>query len=267
LTVFDAVFLGIVQGLTEFLPVSSSGHLVILQTLLGFREPMLAFDIMVHLGTLFAVITFFRRYFAGMIASIFVPRLRRSEEWNLLKMVIIGTIPTAFIGAVFKDPLEELFGSPTAVGFFWLMTGLLLFMADRWLWNGKDLSRGTPQDALAVGFFQGLAIIPGISRSGATISMGIFRQFSGANAARFSFILSVPAVFGASLLEARKITEVKTSELGIYAVGFVASAVVGYLAIALLIRLLKARRLAIFSYYCLAAGVITLLTLIITGKF
>ena len=267
MTFFEAVFLGIVQGLTEFLPVSSSGHLVVLQSLLGFREPLLAFDIMVHLGTLVAVIIFFRRYFAGMIASIFVPRLRRSEEWNLLKMVIIGTIPTGFIGLVFKEPLEELFGSPSAVGFFWLMTGLLLFMADRWLWNGKDLSRGTLQDALAVGFFQGLAIIPGISRSGATISMGIFRQFSGANAARFSFILSVPAVLGATILEAKDITEVKSNELIIYLIGLVTAAVAGYAAIALLIRLLKARRLAIFSYYCFAAGAITLVALIATGKF
>ncbi|MBM3324848.1 MAG: undecaprenyl-diphosphate phosphatase, partial [Calditrichaeota bacterium] len=206
MTFFEAIFLGIVQGLTEFLPISSSGHLVVLKDLLGYREPELALVVMLHLGTLLAVITFFRRDLIGMVASIFIPGLRRSEEWNLLKMVIIGTIPTVFIGAVFKDPLEELFASPPAVGFFWLMTGLLLFMADRWLWNGKDLARGTLQDALAVGFFQGLAIIPGVSRSGATISMGIFRQFSGTNAARFSFILSVPAVLGATVLEARKIT-------------------------------------------------------------
>jgi undecaprenyl-diphosphatase len=267
LTFFDAIFLGVVQGLTEFLPVSSSGHLVVLQNLLGFHEPHLAFDVMLHLGTLLAVITFFRREIAGMIASIFVPHLRRSEEWNLLKMVIVGTIPTVFIGAVFKDPLEELFGSPLAVGFFWLMTGLLLFMADRWLWNGKDLSRGTLQDALSVGFFQGLAIIPGVSRSGATISMGIFRQFSGANAARFSFILSVPAVLGATILEARKITSVPNNELVVFLSGTVAAAIVGYLAIALLIRLLRARRLSIFSYYCFAAGLLTIIAVFVTGKF
>ncbi|MFH1010158.1 MAG: undecaprenyl-diphosphate phosphatase [bacterium] len=259
--------MGIVQGITEFLPISSSGHLVVLQGLLGFREPQLAFDVMVHLGTLLAVITFFRRSLVGMVASIFVPSLRRSEEWNLLKMVIIGTIPTVFIGAIFKDPLEELFASPSAVGFFWLMTGLLLFMADRWLWNGKDLSRGTLQDALAVGFFQGLAIIPGVSRSGATISMGIFRQFSGANAARFSFILSVPAVLGATVLEARKITSVAKDELLIFISGAAVAAIVGYLAIALLIRLIRARRLAIFSYYCFAAGILTLTALLVTGKF
>lgn len=267
MTFFDAIFLGAVQGLTEFLPVSSSGHLVVLQALLGFREPQLAFDVMVHLGTLLAVVTFFRRYLIGMIASIFVPRMRRSMEWNLLKMVVIGTIPTVFIGFVFKDPLEELFGSPAAVGFFWLMTGLLLFLADRWLWNGKDLSRGTLQDGLAVGFFQGLAIIPGVSRSGATISMGVFRQFSGANAARFSFILSVPAVLGATILEARKIASVTSQELLVYLSGMVAAAVVGYFAIGLLIRLLKARRLAIFSYYCFAAGAITLVLVIATGRF
>jgi undecaprenyl-diphosphatase len=267
LTILDAILMGALQGLTEFLPISSSGHLVVSQALLGYGEPQLAFDIIVHLGTLLAVITFFRRYILGMIASIFVPRLRHGQEWNLLKMVIVGTIPTVFIGFMFKEPLEELFGSPAAVGFFWLMTGLLLFMADRWLWNGKDLSRGTLQDALAVGFFQGLAIIPGVSRSGATISMGIFRQFSGANAARFSFILSVPAVLGATILEARKITAVDPNEFLVYLVGMVTAAVVGYLAIALLIHMLKARRLAIFAYYCFAAGAVTLVAMIATGRF
>lgn len=266
MTFFEAIFLGVVQGLTEFLPISSSGHLVVFQAIFGFKEPQLAFDVMVHLGTLLAVVTFFRKYIIGMIVSIFVPRMRKSEEWNLLKMVVIGTIPTVFIGFVFKDPLEELFASPAAVGFFWLMTGLLLFLADRWLWNGKDLSRGTLQDALAVGFFQGLAIIPGVSRSGATISMGIFRQFSGENAAKFSFILSVPAILGATILEARKFAAVEPSQLVIYFSGMVAAAIVGYLSIALLIRILKARRLSIFSYYCFAAGGITLLYILFTGK-
>ncbi len=267
MTYLEAIFLGVVQGLTEFLPISSSGHLVVLQAILGFKEPRLAFDVMVHVGTLLAVITFFRKYIVGMFVSIFVPSMRRSEEWALLKMVIIGTIPTVFIGFVFKDPLEELFASPAAVGFFWLMTGLLLFLADRWLWNGKDLSRGTLQDGLAVGFFQGLAIIPGVSRSGATISMGIFRQFSGENAAKFSFILSVPAILGATILQMRKITAIERPEFLVYLAGTVAAAIVGYLSIALLIRIIKARRLSIFSYYCFIAGGTTLIYIMLTGSF
>ena len=106
--------MGALQGLTEFLPVSSSGHLVVSQALLGYSEPQLAFDVMVHLGTLLAVVTFFRRYMLGMIASIFIPRLRHGQEWNLLKMVIVGTIPTVFIGFMFAEELEKLFGSPAA---------------------------------------------------------------------------------------------------------------------------------------------------------
>jgi len=265
----SSIILGVVQGLTEFLPISSSGHLVLFQNLLGFHEPELLLDTSLHIGTLLAVILFFRRDIAAMAADVrgvFLPgsgpgprpplgdRLRES----LLTWVVVGNIPTALIGVIFKDPLERLFGSTTVVGVMLLVTGTLL-AATRLVPEGSK--RLGIFIALAIGVAQGLAIIPGISRSGATIACGALLGLDKVLAARFSFLLSIPAILGALLLQL--VTKSAGGPgLSILIVGGITAAVVGLLALKILMRLIRGGRFALFAPYCWAVGIVVLLVAI-----
>ncbi len=258
----SSIFLGVVQGATEFLPISSSGHLVLFQNLMGFHEPQLLLDISLHIGTLLAVLVVFRRDLAGMAVELwrlvapgpgaengapFRERLRGA----LLTWIVVGNIPTALIGLVFKDPLERLFGSVPVVGSMLLVTGLLVALTRLAPERARRLGLLA---ALAVGTAQGLAIIPGISRSGATIACGLLIGLDRDLAARFSFLLSVPAIAGALMLQV--VTgDVAGPDLAVLIAGGLAAAVVGLLALVLLMGMVHKGRLYWFAPYCWALGV------------
>lgn len=249
-----SVALGVLQGLTEFLPVSSSGHLVLAQSLLpGFHQPGVLFDVLLHGGTLLAVLVYFRRDVWGLAASLAPggdPAQRR-----LLFLLLAATVPTGLIGILFKDPLEALFEAPRAAASMLLVTGALLWLSEVLARPRVGLDRlGLPR-ALAVGVVQGLAIVPGISRSGATIAAATLMGVRGEDAARFSFLLSVPAVLGAVVLQVRDVGGAAASApLGAYAAGVLAAFVAGLWAIRFLLAVLRRGRFRWFAVYCWALG-------------
>ncbi len=269
MNIFSSIFLGAVQGLTEFLPISSSGHLVLFQNLLGFKEPELLFDVSLHLGTLVAVCLFFRRDLRAMfleavefVASLLAGRknLGQVKEYPhalLLFWVLIGTIPTGLIGFWFKTPLENLFGSVRVVGLMLICTGLILAitrMLPQDYTNRKEAGLFT---SLAVGLAQGIAIIPGISRSGSTIVCGMLCKLERETAARFSFLLSIPATLGAMVLQLKSeaLTRAHAPAL---VFGFLAAAIVGLLALRILMVMVRRGHLYYFAPYCWAAGCLVL---------
>jgi undecaprenyl-diphosphatase len=254
------------QGLTEFLPVSSSGHLVLAQVMFGLKEPEVFFDLILHLGTLTAVIVFYHTEFFGMLSELkilFSPsRLKVSFRtrplFRLGVLIVIASVPTALIGFFFKDFFTSLFTSLLAVGVDLLITaGLLIFAAFRKKVTIKSELEFPVWVALAIGLIQGLAIAPGISRSGATISLALILGMERSLAARFSFLLSIPAIIGAILLQ---IPEASSSAFPKAAMlsGFLSAAIVGFLSLILLSLILKKDRFHIFAPWCVAAGVIAL---------
>jgi undecaprenyl-diphosphatase len=245
--------LAVVQGLTEWLPISSSGHLVIAQQLMGLTLPV-AFDVFLHLGTLVAVIIFFWRDIAKILRAFFTFD-RASPDFNMALYIIIGTIPTAIIGLAFEGFFESLFSSAHDIGIAFIITGILL-LATRIRGGVKKLSWLT---SLIMGVMQGIAIAPGISRSGSTISIGLLSGVDKEQVFRYSFLLSIPAILGASLL---KYNEIAVSDLGLLTImGAMIAAVVGYLAIMFVRRVLLSKKFYLFSIYCFLAGLLVLLFL------
>lgn len=252
-----AFVLGIVQGAAEFLPVSSSGHLVLVPALFGWEEPSLGFDVLLHLATLVAVVTYFRRDLLLMVRAFFSRRAELTTERRLAWLIIIATVPTGIIGLAFNDFFESLFSSVASVGAFLLVTAAFLALAEK-------LSRRTLHDpagmrwghALAVGVAQGMAIAPGISRSGATMATGLGVGLDREQAARFSFLLSVPIILLAGAKTA--VDVVMHSEplpgVAVCIVGFLAAAISGYAVIVGLLSWLRHRSLMIFSAYCAVIG-------------
>jgi undecaprenyl-diphosphatase len=258
--ILSALILGLVQGLTEFLPVSSSGHLVLMQHFLGFREPQLAFDVLVHVATLLAVVIYFRKDIGGMTLSV-LPRSKDRDGRRWVLMIAVGTVPTALIGLAFEEQFEALFASPRIVAAMLWLTAVILLLSDRvTIKTGSEAVKLTWIRALTVGIAQGLAIIPGISRSGFTIATAIFSGIDPARAARFSFLLSIPAILGATLLEVGEIVMVESSQIPAFFVAFLAAFASGYLAIDLLMKMVIKRKLWKFSVYL---GVVGLLSLIL----
>ncbi len=264
---WEAVMLGFVQGLTEFLPVSSSGHLVIIQSFIkDFRQPGVLFDAMLHLGTLMAVVFFLRKEIFDIIMSLMPTgwfREKRSVSGTksgrrIALYVVIATICTGVIGLLFEDRIHQLFTSPRTVSVMLLITGGLLFMTDRFKGegSGRDINL---KDSLVIGVVQGMSLIPGISRSGSTIAFGIFRGLDGASAARFSFLLSIPAVLAALIFELRYVESVPLSDIRIYFAGTIAAAITGFLTLGLLLFMIRKRKLRVFAYYCWILGISTLL--------
>lgn len=267
--IFYHFILGAVQGLTEFLPVSSSAHLVIFQNLFGFKEPQIMLDVVLHLGTLTAVVIFLWRNIANITVGFFKGLgtisagknpLSTNKDFTRALYIIIATVPTAIIGVLFKKKFEAMFGSLLIVGCFLIVTGFILFFTKKFARKEK---RGMNFfDALIIGIMQGVAICPGISRSGITISTGIYRGLDPAAAAKFSFLLAIPAILGAAVVELKDFVAVPAQELWLIAIGFAASAVFGYIAIALLLKIVRDFKLYYFSYYCWAVGIaVVVLTL------
>ncbi len=279
MSVLDALILGLVQGLTEFLPVSSSGHLVLMQHYLGVQQIGLSFDVLVHLATLLAVVVYFWQdvkklviaFFSiirGALGSRSARRTRLDAESRMYRrlvwMVILGAIPAALAGYFLEDFFKKLFESVLVVGLALMVTGLILWGAE-WLQSRKqrrrELGAMTSLDALIIGIGQAVAITPGISRSGTTIATALARGLDRVAAARYSFLLSLPVIFGAGLLQARDILKVGVEySWQALAVGGVASFVAGLLAIRVLMAVLERSKLTIFSYYCWALGLVVVLT-------
>jgi undecaprenyl-diphosphatase len=268
LTVFDALILGLVQGFTEFVPVSSSAHLVLVPEFFGIPAPTVAFDVLVHLATLVAVVGYFIGDVSKMVTSIVAPkRLSRQEVkyWRrMIVWLVIGSIPAALAGLILGDFFEELFSSTLAVGVFLVVTSGLLWGADFALGRFKREPAGVEKlrgaDALVVGCFQALAIAPGISRSGATMSAGVFLGFDRASAAHFSFLLSIPVIFGAFLFKVKDIGEAVGSGSGLaYLIGAIAAGISGFVAIYFVMRYVRNHRFRVFAIYTLALGLFVIL--------
>ena len=266
----EAIVLGVVQGLTEFLPVSSSGHLVLFQNLFGLQEPELLFDICLHVGTLMAVlVVFFRDIAEILIALILIPAhikpaggllrlLQTDPSIRMALLIVVGSIPTAVIGLLFKEITDQLFGSTAIVGCMLIVTGTLLWLTRLVQKKGRTVTQTTFLDALIIGTVQGLAILPGISRSGSTISAALFLGVDRKVAGRFSFLLSIPAIVGALILGLDE-PELQTSiPLGTIVAGSVVSALVGWLALVILLRVVDRGQLHRFTPYCWLVGIITI---------
>ena len=246
-----AAFWGLVQGLTEFLPVSSSGHLVLLPALLGMDEPDLATSAVLHLGTLLAVVWFYRDDLIGLVRQ---PRSEHSKRiWMLL---IIGTIPAAVVGLTLDGPIEILFSEPGYVAIALVATGLILSLSLTFTPGDRVLEEGRSSDAITVGLAQALALIPGISRSGMTITAGLVQGFGRVEAARYAFLLGVPSIAGAGLLKGIDLIDRGGFEAGLL-VGLAVAAVSGYFAIGGLVALLGRAGLTPFAVYCVGFGIVS----------
>jgi undecaprenyl-diphosphatase len=244
--VFQALLLGLIQGLTEWLPVSSSGHLALTQHFFGITAPV-AFDVALHLGTLFAVFAYFWKDITSTIRNIG----RKSPEQRLALNVVLACIPTAIIGFAFKSQFEAMFGQPLAVAGALGITGIVLLLASKRA-GKKEI---TGKSAFIVGIAQGIAVAPGISRSGATIGTGLLLGVKKETAATFSFLIAIPAVIGASLFEIRGAAFAGIDPLTVL-LGTAVAAVVGYASIGLLMSVLKKSRLGIFACYCLGLALL-----------
>ena len=265
--IFQGIIIGIVQGLTEFLPVSSSAHLVFVHRLLGV-ESSLAFDTFLHLGTLIAVLWFFRWDIIKMLKSwwLSIGDLLQGRFWKCFKedpykrlawYVILATIPVAIVGVLFEDAIDSLFAGALYVpAFFLFVTGTILYLSQRMASGNVNLNNISKKEALWMGLGQACAILPGLSRSGTTIAAGLTIGLEKEFAAKFSFILSIPAIFGAFILQLKDIgSALDVNFLPVF-LGFVASIVAGYLAIKWMLDLIQNKSLDIFAYYCWAMGII-----------
>jgi len=256
----QAIILGIIQGLTEFLPISSSGHLVLFQKIFGINEPTLAFDTMVHVGTLVAVVTvLWKEIFA----------LLRRPFQKLTWLLVAGTIPTIIIAVLFKDYIEMMFKSGSTLGFEFIVTGLILLFAEGLNSGRKRVEETSYLDAAFIGVMQGIAIMPAISRSGLTISGALMRKLDREFAAKFSFLMSIPAILGAAVFQAKDIMDAG----GAYLIsvpmlaGTVAAAVAGYFSVRFMILMMKKGSMKIFSYYVFALGALVLIDQYLTHIF
>jgi len=250
MTIIQSVILGFVQGLTEFLPVSSSGHLVLVQNLLGIdkNNPLIfTFDVLVHLGTLAAVIAIFWKDIVSLL----------KKPWQKLGLLIImATIPTGLIGLSFKDFFERMFQSDRFLGLEFIATGLIIWFADRVRAKAKGIEDISYFDAAFVGVMQGIAILPAISRSGLTIAGSLFRGINRESAARFSFLVSIPAIAGAAALDLKDVIgQGVTPEMGLpLLIGTIVASLSGFWAVKFMIRILQRGSMKWFSYYVWVLG-------------
>ncbi len=263
----QAIFLGLVQGLTEFLPVSSSGHLVIFQQYLGVTEPEIFFDVSVHVGTLMAVMIFFRKEIADILSSLFrwfrqlssPGTMSLEDPMKLALWIVIGSIPTGIIGLGFHQIADQLFASLPVVGCSLIVTGLALALTLMVRKPGKGMRDFSARTALLIGTVQGLAVLPGLSRSGATICAGLFLGIDRETAARYSFLLSVPAILGAEFLSILDLPSGPVVVDPAVLIGTATAFITGYGALALLVYIVKIGRLYLFAPYCLILGITALI--------
>ncbi len=251
-TLIEALILAVVQGLTEWLPVSSSGHLVITQTVLGLNPPLI-FDVMLHVGTLIVVLTVFRKDIVDIIKAV-IKRDFETEEGKLALFIFVGSVPIAIIGFVFYDFFKSLFSNLLAVGVAIIITGSVIFVSEKRIGNRK---MGI-LDSLLIGLAQAVTIIPGISRSGITVATGLLRKIDKTKAFRYSFLLSVPAVIGATVMESRDLV-LGNMDMAPLFLGATISMIVGYVSLKLLKKIVMNEKFHLFAYYCWTVGIAMIL--------
>lgn len=265
---FEALLLGILQGLTEFLPVSSSGHLVLAQAFLGLKEPLVFFDVMLHVGTLAAVLVVYRGAIGNLISggvSAIARRNLQQPELKFIWLLLLGSMPTGLIAVLFKDTLESAFDKVWLVSVMLIVTGGILHLPRLRRDGNNGSSKSEAADtalrwwhAPLIGIAQGCAITPGISRSGTTISVALLCGISAKAAAEYSFLLSIPAILGAVVLKMRDVVDTAIP-LHVIGGGMLASFVVGYIALRFLLVMLNRGKFSLFSYYCVALGFASLM--------
>ncbi len=255
MTVFQALVLGIVQGLGEFLPISSSAHLVLTPWVFGWPDPGLAFDVALHVGTLVAVLWYFRTEWVKLTQSGFaLLRTRRAdtEEKQRLLYIVIATIPAALAGLVLEDYAESTFRSPTLIALTLIVMGIVLWAADRYAPRDRPLGNMRARDAVLVGLAQIFALVPGVSRSGSTMTAARGLRFDRQSAAVFSFLMSMPITAAAAVLKAPAL--LRGDDRMTLIVGIVAAAASGWLAIAVLLRYVSRHSYGLFAVYRLLLG-------------
>lgn len=263
MNIIQALILGIVQGATEFLPLSSSGHLVLVPWLLRWPSPGLPFDVLVHWGTLAAVLLYFRQDL-GRLAWAWVKSIRERHSphdpyQRLAWLILLGTLPAALLGFLLEDFFRVLFEAPRWAAIFLLCTGIILVLTEQLGRQTDPLDKLTWPGVILIGLAQALAIAPGISRSGATIGAGLLVGLTREAAARFSFLLSVPIILGAGLLQIIHLFKTGTQGQGVeLLIGFIAAALSGYLCIHTLLQYVRHNSLRIFALYCWIVGFLSL---------
>jgi undecaprenyl-diphosphatase len=253
MTIFQAIIFGAVQGVTEFLPVSSTAHLILLPWALGWPDPGLAFDVALHLGTLVALLIYFRMEWIALIKS--------ARDSRMVRFIIVATIPGAIAGALFEHKVEDALRAPQIIAVMLIVMALVLAAAEFLGLRKKSLDQISWGDAIAVGISQAFAIVPGVSRSGVTITTGLFRGMKRDAAARFSFYLSTPIIGGAV---AKKTLDILKGGAGLeqltpFIAGIISSGIIGYLSIAFMMRYLQTHNTFLFVFYRIALGIVVLL--------
>jgi undecaprenyl-diphosphatase len=287
ISILQAIILGILQGVTEFIPISSSAHLIVVPWFFGWEDPSLnslAFDVALHMGTLLALLWFFYadwlRLIRAAIASIRERRIGADPDRRLAWLLVIGCIPGAIIGALAESKIEYLFHQPNqphqpiamiAIAMMLAVAGAIMLLADRLAKHLRGMDRLNLKDAIIVGFAQALAVFPGVSRSGATITAGLALGLERPAAARFSFLLSAPIIAGAGLksmldiFQSWRAGEMATSDLLLFPVGFAAAAISGYFCIKFLLQYLQRHSIAVFAYYRWALAALIVLVAMLRG--
>ncbi|OPX20758.1 MAG: undecaprenyl-diphosphatase UppP [Desulfobacca sp. 4484_104] len=258
--VLEAIFLGIIQGLTEFLPISSSGHLALFEHFLNVQEAGLGFDIILHVGTLVALVAYFWPEWWRMAQALFQPTRSNRFERRLFWYLVLGTIPGGLAGYLLEHQAETIFRSPVRIAILLGSVGILLILAEKLAQHKRQLPGLTLKDALLIGLAQALAIMPGVSRSGITMTTGLFLGLTRETSARFSFLLSTPVIFGAGLLHTIKLIQGGADNFHLlpYSLGFVAAVLSSYLTIKYLLRFLQSHTFMVFAGYRLVAAVVVL---------
>lgn len=268
---FEAIILGFIQGLAEFLPISSSGHLAMLQHFFGIDgDKVIFFSVVLHLGTLVSVFIVYKKEIlelclelVNLIKDIFIGKGLRINDNPVRKlgiMIIVATIPTVIIGFLFQDIFSSLFNSLIAIGVGWIITGFLMYFAEKIAGANKLIDRMNYRNAIFVGLLQGFAICPGVSRSGSTLVGGLISGLDREFAVKFAFLISIPSILGSAILELPKAIKagIDLSILGPMAVGFIVAAVSGYVAIKAMIKVVSQKKLKYFSTYVWVIGVLTI---------
>lgn len=268
----QALIMGLVQGLTEFLPVSSSGHLVLVPWLFGWTDPFInsvAFTVVLHMGTLVALLAFFWRDWVTLIpaglAAIRDRSLKGDPNRKMAFLLVVATIPAVLVGPIFESKLEDLVREPARIALMLCVGAAILWLADRWGSKQRDETSLTFRESLGIGVAQVIALVPGISRSGISISAGLFLGLNREAAARFSFLMATPVIGGAGIWEARKFLTNEAGpspEMNVIVIGFVAALIAGFLAVRFMLEFLKRQPLTGFVVYRVVAAIVVFVVLL-----
>jgi len=255
MNLIQSIILGAVQGLTEFLPVSSSGHLALFQHFFSFQTPPIFFDTIVHLGTLLSVVFYLRKEIIYILKTI-----KEQQTIKLILLIIVASLPAVIVGLLIKDKIEEIFSSLYLVGISFIITSIILFCTKFFKNEKKDINQISWMDSLFIGVFQAFAILPGISRSGSTISASIFRDMKREDAFKFSFLMSIPVIFGAFLLQFKEQNfDLFNGDILTNLAGFLFAVIFGFLSLKIVEKVLVKGKLHYFAPYCFILGVLVLI--------